>query len=395
MSDDSDYKNHDDEEISENELQGDTNLREEIVIDSYEPEIQDDEELGEGNRRRIIKKPKKYDDFVMLTYQEAVTGPDKNKWISAIEEEKIALDKKYYQADGFSESKMMDEDSVMDKWRNVRDAFRKSLRKSIDETQKRKYIYHDNLQFLLTVSEKEHPLSMRDPQEDHSVDAYSEVVVKEEMEEHEPDEYDQRRASSEESEKRKQTDKAKLSISNEFDEAVIAVLEKSGYRNEPLDEDEAFFKSLLPSVRTMTQDEKLKFRVEVIRSIQNIRMQNKDLQQWSLCILFRMKGLHQGDISSCFRVGHPSNNEKKPRPIIMKFRDLLDKVKLFKNLKNLKNKSIFITEDLTRERRTLLKTAKTSLPGKKIWTFKGQIFIKINDSNVKISSLQDIQQYVQ
>ncbi|KAG5871852.1 hypothetical protein JTB14_019368 [Gonioctena quinquepunctata] len=73
MSDDSNYKNHDDEEISENESQRDTNLRKKIVTDSYEPEIQDDEELGEGNRQRIIKKPKKYDDFVMLTYQEAVT----------------------------------------------------------------------------------------------------------------------------------------------------------------------------------------------------------------------------------------------------------------------------------------------------------------------------------
>ncbi|CAH1160019.1 unnamed protein product [Phaedon cochleariae] len=103
--------------------------------------------------------------------------------------------------------------------------------------------------------------------------------------------------------------------------------------------------------------------------------------------------LQERDIISCFRVGTPSNNKKKPRPIILKFRDPKEKVKLFKNVKNLKNKSIFITEDLTHNRRILLKSAKTSLPGKKIWTFKGQIFIKINDTNVKISSMQDIQQY--
>lgn len=47
-------------------------------------------ELGRG--KRIKRIPRKYEDFVMLTFEEAIKGEDKEKWLSAIEEEKKSLE---------------------------------------------------------------------------------------------------------------------------------------------------------------------------------------------------------------------------------------------------------------------------------------------------------------
>lgn len=58
---------------------------------------------------------------------------------------------------------------------------------------------------------------------------------------------------------------------NDVDKALIRALQ-TPQPHQP-DEDEAFFWSLLPSVRTMTQDDKLQFRVDVLQLIQ--RCKNK------------------------------------------------------------------------------------------------------------------------
>lgn len=38
--------------------------------------------------KRITKRPDKYGEYVLLTYKEAITGPDKYRWMEAINEEK-------------------------------------------------------------------------------------------------------------------------------------------------------------------------------------------------------------------------------------------------------------------------------------------------------------------
>lgn len=45
------------------------------------------------NSKRIRKPPQRFDDYVLLTYEEAVTSADKEKWIEAIKKEKEALNK--------------------------------------------------------------------------------------------------------------------------------------------------------------------------------------------------------------------------------------------------------------------------------------------------------------
>lgn len=60
----------------------------EIVQDQTQ-QIQLDEEIEP--RRRNRRPPVKFNDYVLLTFEEATTGSDKDKWLEAIEEEKTSL----------------------------------------------------------------------------------------------------------------------------------------------------------------------------------------------------------------------------------------------------------------------------------------------------------------
>ncbi|BET02160.1 Reverse transcriptase (RNA-dependent DNA polymerase) [Nesidiocoris tenuis] len=63
--------------------------------DSDSAEIQDDPKKRKTSLRpqRDRKIPQKYDDFVLLSYKQAISGPDKDKWAEAIEEEMRSLQK--------------------------------------------------------------------------------------------------------------------------------------------------------------------------------------------------------------------------------------------------------------------------------------------------------------
>lgn len=99
------------DESYENKMEeNEDNLIEENQPEENQPDMEDGEENmaqeSEGeeenyennnlpeNRssKRKSKLPEKYKDFVMLTYKEAVTGPEKEKWIEAINEEKNSLE---------------------------------------------------------------------------------------------------------------------------------------------------------------------------------------------------------------------------------------------------------------------------------------------------------------
>lgn len=76
------------------------NTETDIIWDEEEPqridEIQEalEEPISETPQRkseRTRRIPDRYTDYVLLTYNEAVTGLDKNKWNQAIEEEKTSL----------------------------------------------------------------------------------------------------------------------------------------------------------------------------------------------------------------------------------------------------------------------------------------------------------------
>lgn len=77
---------------SEEEYQdADLEIEEEESQEETQEDTQEEqEELGRGKRKRKI--PDRYKDYVYLTYIEATTGPDKENWKKAIEEEKKSLE---------------------------------------------------------------------------------------------------------------------------------------------------------------------------------------------------------------------------------------------------------------------------------------------------------------
>lgn len=66
-------------------------------------------------RKREIKLPKKFDDYVLLTYQEAISGPDRDCWLKAIDEEKNSLEEnKTWKL--VNESEVKDKKILSNKW---------------------------------------------------------------------------------------------------------------------------------------------------------------------------------------------------------------------------------------------------------------------------------------
>lgn len=91
---------------SKNKNQEGINAEQEIENEEQESEIENQEEnenqeqneeddysLGEGRPTRKVKLPGRYEDYAMLTYEEAVNGTEKQNWKKAIEDEKQSLEK--------------------------------------------------------------------------------------------------------------------------------------------------------------------------------------------------------------------------------------------------------------------------------------------------------------
>lgn len=100
--------------------------------------------------------------------------------------------------------------------------------------------------------------------------------------------------------------------------------------------------------------------------------------------------LNERDINKCYRVGKQNNNSMKSRPVIIQFKFYEHKLTVLKNAKNFKGKKIFITEDLTQNRLKLLQDAKSKLGVKNVWSYNGNIFVKVNGSSVKIRNNEDL-----
>lgn len=152
------------------------------------------------------------------------------------------------------------------KWQNIRDSFVKSLKKKTGEARKKKYIYHDNLTFLLKVVQSDDTQSSLDDSQYDEQSQITESQTEEEEEEAAADKTTQVQSC-------KITAKAKdtynppkrARLQEEVDRRILTALEK------PPDEDEAFFVSITPTVRKMTDEEKLEFRMEVLQVIQRIQ----------------------------------------------------------------------------------------------------------------------------
>lgn len=99
------------------------------------------------------------------------------------------------------------------------------------------------------------------------------------------------------------------------------------------------------------------------------------------------------DIDMCFRIGKKSENVQKPRPIIIKFKNYTTKHRVLRNCSKLKGTRIFVTEDLIKPKRELLREAQERFGVKLAWPYNGSVYIKLEGKNVKLNCREDIIKY--
>jgi hypothetical protein len=155
---------------------------------------------------------------------------------------------------------------IKDKWNNTRDAFMRSLRKKSGQAATKKYLYADFLQFLLKITEKDETESSicgegKNESTETREEGETETVVQQMGEAS----TSSRDAGTLQHRRRKATN-----VSDEIDRKILTSLVKI----EP-DEDEAFFISVLPSVRQFSADDKLDFRMIVLKAIKDIKTRSR------------------------------------------------------------------------------------------------------------------------
>lgn len=151
---------------------------------------------------------------------------------------------------------------IKEKWNNTRDAFVRSLRKKSGQAATKKYLYADFLQFLLKITEKdETESSICGEGKNESTETQEEEETETVVQQMDEASTSSRDAGTLQHRRRKTT-----KVSDEIDRKILKSLEKI----EP-DEDEAFFISVLPSVRQFSADDKLDFRMIVLKAIKDIK----------------------------------------------------------------------------------------------------------------------------
>ena len=92
------------------------------------------------------------------------------------------------------------------------------------------------------------------------------------------------------------------------------------------------------------------------------------------------RDIWEKDLDRTYCIGNPKVcKEGKSRPIIMKFGRYDARSVVYKNNKNLKGKSFFITEILTAKRVSLLKEAQGKYGVRNVWTTDSRILCKENN----------------
>lgn len=148
--------------------------------------------------------------------------------------------------------------SLIRKWTNMRDAYRKTLRNA--NKQCRPYIYGDQLSFLdpMFVDLK------KTKRERKEISHHPEVEVGDEDEQWENEVFVDINEDSEPAAKM-----MKLNSTENLDDSVVSIL--AGLIQKEEDDDRAFFKSITPAVKTLSNDTKLEFRVEVMKLLQRLK----------------------------------------------------------------------------------------------------------------------------
>lgn len=91
---------------------------------------------------------------------------------------------------------------------------------------------------------------------------------------------------------------------------------------------------------------------------------------------------------------HRIGNLKTGRHIIVKFSSYRDRHRIFENRRKLKGTGIVISEDLTKTRLNILKSAQKKFNRENVWSLDGTIWIKINNQKFGVRSEAEFEKLV-
>lgn len=123
---------------------------------------------------------------------------------------------------------------------------------------------------------------------------------------------------------------------------------------------------------------------------------NKDLKQLLLEVINEkmQTEIAPEDIDMCYRIGEERAKGKKPRPVIVKFKNYDTKHFILRNCSKFKGSQLFVMEDLIKPRQELLREAQEKLKGSQVWSYNGTVYVKVENKNIKINGIQDIHKYI-
>ncbi|CAH2060646.1 unnamed protein product, partial [Iphiclides podalirius] len=162
------------------------------------------------------------------------------------------------------EDKRITGELILNKWTNIRDTFVKTLKIKMGKP-KKKYLFHDHLKFLTKVTrEEECPV-------EYNVDVPLSFFKMEREERVRSNGHSRKRARHTEDEEEGRTPARELDQNSDMDLTYV------DETNDPrvMNEDEAFFASLLPTVVKYNEDERLEFRMEVLGVMKSIKEKRK------------------------------------------------------------------------------------------------------------------------
>lgn len=154
----------------------------------------------------------------------------------------------------------------MSKWANIRDTFMKSLKTKSGQGAKKKYIYSDNLQFLLktvTPAETDSSIQITESQ----VDSEDRPEVQQSSTSH-LDQSIPSPSTSTSTQSRKTGTKRLNTVDAEILKALQAT---NNAESELLDDDRAFLMSLLPTVKQLNGEDRFDFRIEVMQMLRRFK----------------------------------------------------------------------------------------------------------------------------
>ncbi|KAI8433675.1 hypothetical protein MSG28_015673 [Choristoneura fumiferana] len=162
---------------------------------------------------------------------------------------------------------------ITKKWYNVRDSYVKSMKPGyLGSRRNRPYIHSDLLRYFEKIKRKCSSTQQGAEQEDDTEEVETEpwdhevFVSIDETEEANPN----KRLKLEYSEDSLKGDNLKV----KEEEDIVAVLSNLIQKEE--DEDRAFFKSITPSVKKLSEDSKFEFRIQVMKLIKTLRAKDKN-----------------------------------------------------------------------------------------------------------------------